>query len=139
MMQVVMNFLFKDIEYMVYEVSDYMPGQAGIELLCSRMHGIGADRILVVENIHNEPILHVFTSNGIEVNTTEHDYLVFAYYLRHENINSSNTHMIKFLGDTALLKLSKIENNISCMEIHLTSYFCDKMKYLDKNNHILAS
>lgn len=139
MMQVVMNFVFKDVEYMIYEANESMPGTAALELLCSRIHGIGADRILVFSDVQTEPAFYVFTANGRETAAAADDFLVFAHYLRQQNISINSAKFAKILGDTILVQLSEMDKNISCFEARLTPYFCDKMKQLDKNSHILAS
>ncbi|WP_196591069.1 hypothetical protein [Pectinatus frisingensis] len=138
MMHVVMNFLYGDIEYMVYEAVDYMPGSASMELLCSRKYGIGADRMLIFTDAHTEPSFRVFTAAGEEVAAVEQDFLVFAYYLRQQNVPGNAAEIVRVLGDQTLIKVKNIEKDLSTIEIHLTDNFCEKMRKLDKKNSNLA-
>ena len=138
MMQIVTNFLFEGVEYMIYEAVGYIPGAAGIELLCSRKYGIGADRMLLFTGSQSEPSFRVFASSGEEVTAAERDVLVFAHYLRQRNISGSAAEFARALGDQALVKVGEMEKNIFSSEIHITDAFCGKMKDSDRKSNILA-
>lgn len=134
-MQIVMNFLFNGVEYMIYKVSGYMPGPAGIELLCNRKYGIGADRMLVYTDAQNQPSFRVFSSAGEETAADEQDFLIFMHYLREQNIPGNMAEFAKALGDQALVKAGHVGENAALTEVHVTDAFCDRIRESDRKNN----
>ncbi|WP_196603571.1 hypothetical protein [Pectinatus haikarae] len=137
-MQIVMNYVFRGIEYMVYEAQEYVPGAAGIRLLGSRRYGIGADRILIMENLSPNSNFQIFTADGNEIAATEQDYLILRCYLQ-QNISSENFADTDSFKKDILKMVRQIgEEEICNAEIHLTDNFIDKMREEDRQRMVFA-
>ncbi|MDQ0203149.1 hypothetical protein [Pectinatus haikarae] len=124
-MQIVMNYVFRGIEYMVYEAQEYVPGAAGIRLLGSRRYGIGADRILIMDNLSPNSNFQIFTADGNEIAAAEQDYLIVEHHRKMQKSTMQN------IGRIA-------ENEFLSFEIHLTECFVGRLKEADVQSRIIA-
>ena len=138
MMMVVKNYTFQGVEYMVCSrQAVYVPGPAAMELLADRRHGVGADRILLVD-VEEPQSMQVFTANGSACAATAEDWRVFACFLRQAGMTATAAVFARALGDRALVDLPVMMKEMSYFEAHVTTAFCRRLAALDKETEILA-
>ena len=116
-MWIVRNYILQGVEYMVCDgQSGYVPGMAGMELLADRCQGVGADRILLLDEPGAEP-LQAFEADGSSAVLQPEDFCV---------------------ADCA--RAADIGSEVSMsFEAHVTAAFCRRMAACDQKSSALAS
>lgn len=122
--------IFDEKELKEKNVTDY---SKLAETVCDRHFGIGGDGIIILQYVDNVPFMLYYNSDGSQAPMCGNGIRCFAYYLKNNNLVSTDTFTVKTVPGDMIIETKQTEDQF-LVRVNMGKPIFDTQEYINSNN-----